>query len=1073
MVPPTWLTLQIGSFPMLRFQLPRSPFLLFALLSLGFTGCGGGSGNSGVGTTSPPAVDFSLSFSPASAALQAGSSISMQVTVVWTVQTNAPITISLTGLPQGVTATPASVTLAAGSSTTSLGLTATSAATVGSRSITATATAQTTPTIQHQFTLPLTVSAPAVPLPVPGRTSYILTGEPPESIVYDQTHKVLYACVPSLNQVLIIDPATHATLKTLAVPAAGQSDMSPDGSEVVVGSDTVAELTFISTASQTITRVVPFTLAESNVKNPFTATLGDDVLNPVFLTGGDVLFLSGFLDSDPSNEGPLYRWSASTGAITNSKAAVTALGAIPKSLSRSSDGSKVLVITSQYEMAVYDTATDSFTATNSEFASFAAADPANQRFAAFDSKGMEILDTSLNQLALLPFSTTTANSPYAMKFSLDGSKLFVAQSGLFSGQYAYRTVDATNYVMGQQAPLMSFDGDDEVSNDVDSEVPFAIDETNLIYGEGNRGIAIDDPLNYSTTSSTPGGSPGFAFFRPNDGPVGVPQQIQLYTSFATNTGFYFFPANGVPISAGTFSTPNGYSFITTPPIATAGPTSVESVAPDGSFGFFPAAYTYGVQATGMAPNVGPASGGITAYVTAYGLGGGASSVSVTVGGVAAKVTGVDQPGGFFPTPLPYYTVAFTVPPGTPGSTVDVTVTASGSTSTLSKAFTYAPQITNYPYPGGIIPTSLVYDPHRNYVYLLTNTQVDVFSLNSHGFLTPIIPPTLNGKLQLSGLDISIDGTVLAITNLSDQSVALLNPDNPTNAPKVVPVSAITSYMLALPFSVAATSKGTFFVLVAGGVYELNPSTGASQQRNFGASQLLRSTNGTSVLFTSANSSLGPLSLWSASTDSISVADTPGFIGDAAISGDGTTFSYFLDTNGGGSWEFLLDSSYNTLNNIVDPEGLGMSWLSGQFFNASGALLYIAGSNGIDVYDEHKGTLQQEIGVVEPYNPNASRAATIDDTGSNLFLLTNTGLDVIQDPPPLSVRSASPTPNTAPAGTVITLRGAGFQAGATITIGGKTVFTIFTDGQTISFTLPGAVADLAFTITNPDGSSYTY
>jgi hypothetical protein len=75
-----------------------------------------------------------------------------------------------------------------------------------------------------------------------------------------------------------------------------------------------------------------------------------------------------------------------------------------------------------------------------------------------------------------------------------------------------------------------------------------------------------------------------------------------------------------------------------------------------------------------------------------------------------------------------------------GSTVDVTVTASGSTSTLSKAFTYEPQTTNYPYPGGMVPTSLVYDPHRNYVYLLTNTQVDIFSLNRNCFLTPIVPP---------------------------------------------------------------------------------------------------------------------------------------------------------------------------------------------------------------------------------------------------------------------------------------------------------------------------------------------
>jgi hypothetical protein len=133
----------------------------------------------------------------------------------------------------------------------------------------------------------------------------------------------------------------------------------------------------------------------------------------------------------------------------------------------------------------------------------------------------------------------------------------------------------------------------------------------------------------------------------------------------------------------------------------------------------------------------------------------------------------------------------------------------------------------------------------------------------------------------------------------------------------------------------------------------------------------------------------------------------------------------------------------------------------------------ASSSGIDVYDVHKGTLQREIGVVEPDIPNINQAATIDNTGTVLFLLTNSGLDVIEDAPPLSVRSASPLPNADSAGTVITLRGAGFVSGATVTIGGHTVPTMVSDAQTLSFTLPSAVSDIAFTVSNPDGSSYTY
>jgi hypothetical protein len=173
------------------------------------------------------------------------------------------------------------------------------------------------------------------------------------------------------------------------------------------------------------------------------------------------------------------------------------------------------------------------------------------------------------------------------------------------------------------------------------------------------------------------------------------------------------------------------------------------------------------------------------------------------------------------------------------------------------------------------------------------------------------------------------------------------------------------------------------------------------------------------------------------------------------------------------YELILDPSYDMINNVIAPEGLGMGLLYGQFFNSSGALLYIPGTNGIDIYDAHKGTLQREIRVIEPDIADIYQAATIDDTGTYLFLLTNSGLDVIEDAPPLSVRSASPLPNTASAGTVITLRGAGFVPGATVTIGNHTVPTMVTDAQTLSFTLPSVVSDIAFTVSNPDGSSYTY
>jgi hypothetical protein len=1019
--------------------------------------------------------------------MQPGSSLAVQALAVWTGSSAAPVTVSVSGLPAGVTA-PGSIQIPAGNGDTAiLSLTASTTATLGSVTITATATAQTTTAIQHQYDIALNVAAPAVPTPIPGRTSYILTGEVPESIVYDRIHKLLYASVPAFNQVLIIDPATHQTVKTLPVPIAGQSDISPDGSEIVVGSDELSTLTFISTATESITKVVPVG-AIVNPAKVFITTVGESVNSPVFLAGGDVLFVSGSTSSDDPNVGPVFRWWTATNTVTEAHGQPQSPGVL---LSRNPDGSKVLVTTTQNEMDMYDAATDSLTARSSAHAGYVTADPVNSRFAVIDTNGFEILDDNLTQLALLPFDFSGATAPsiaYAAKFSLDGSTLFVAESPHNSALYAYQSVNMQSYTLGSKAPLMSFHNNNGSAN-VDSEYPLAIDETNLIYGMGNRGIAIDDPLNYYTTS-TPRQGEGFSFFQPDHGPVGVATVTSPYYGAPANSGVYFFTGLTSVTPAGTISqTSDGTSMITTPPITTPGPASIEMVAPDHSFSFFPAAFTFGAQASAVEPAAGPAAGGIVADVIAYGGGGGASAVSVTVGGISAKVLQSAVVGGVLPDPLPEYDITFVVPPGAAGTTVDVTVTASGYSSTLPHAFTYESEIANYPYPGGILPNGIVFDPGRQVAYLLTSSQIDVFSLGSRSFHAPIVPPTLNGKVSLTGMDLSIDGSQLAIANYGDQSIAIVNPDAPGSSPKLVPLTSSLGSQ-AGPYSVAATSKGTFFVgpAAAPGIsgsspnwlYELNPVSGSLQQRSIsfplqaGGYRMMRSADGSEIYIPNQDSSGGPLALWTAAGDSFTVAMAPTFPVDGALSPDGTTLEGYFIFPSGNPVEYPMDTSFNPLVVAMAPEGLqGASLNHGRFLNPSGALLYIPVMNGIDVFDVHTGLLRRRIGVIEPPDVYIGQAATMDNTGTHLFLMTAGGLDVIDDTPPLSVRSVSPVLTDAGAGTMISLRGSNFEAGATVTIGGHTVSASVKDPQTLTFVLPAAAPGMDFTVTDPDGSSYTY
>ncbi len=678
----------------------------------------------------------------------------------------------------------------------------------------------------------------------------------------------------------------------------------------------------------------------------------------------------------------------------------------------------MLITTPQNNLFIYDPTINSITAQNKVFAAFAASDPVNPRFAAFDSNGFEIFDTSLHTLGTLPFSNLGANRPYGLQFSLDGTQLFVAQSGLFGGLYAYRTVDAVHYTLGQQAPLMSFSGDDETSADVDSEVPLAIDENNLIYGQGLRGIAIDDPLNYYTTSS-PATGRGFEFFNPNSGPVNTASLTQPYNSYSPTPGAYF---DGVP-ALGVSSTSNGNLSITTPLIGSPGPVNINMVEPDKSFSFYPAAFTFGIQATSLQPSAGPAAGGITADVLAYGVGGGLAGTSVTVGGAAAKVVSVTRVGGLLPNPLPYYDVQFIVPPGTANTAVDVTISGPSGAATLSKAFQYEQEIANYPFPNGDVPDRIVYDPSRKQLYLGTRDHIDVFSTSSRSFLEPIVPRTLHGKLALNEFDISPDGKWLVVANLADESIAIINPDQPSTA-TLAPLGYTSGTYTYGPYSVTANSKGTFFVglgvlgITGAGnsLYELNPASGTLQQRTsvgtapleIAGYRLLRSADATRVLVAGPDNTAGPIVLWNATTDAFVSVTTPGFVWDAAISPDGTTLGVPVTTPAGPTYQYVLDSSFNILANVIGPEGLHSGTLYGQFLSPSGALLYVPVRNGIDINDVHTGSLVRRIGVQEAGNGTIYRAATPDDTGSYIYLLTLSGLDVIRDVPPSPSKVSLPS-----------------------------------------------------------------
>jgi IPT/TIG domain len=99
---------------------------------------------------------------------------------------------------------------------------------------------------------------------------------------------------------------------------------------------------------------------------------------------------------------------------------------------------------------------------------------------------------------------------------------------------------------------------------------------------------------------------------------------------------------------------------------------------------------------------------------------------------------------------------------------------------------------------------------------------------------------------------------------------------------------------------------------------------------------------------------------------------------------------------------------------------------------------------------------------------------LDENGQRIFVLTTSGLTVIHlAAVPLSIGTISPNSAPASGGTVLTIRGSGFQSGATVNIGGKSAPAAFVDMNTLSVTMPPLLAGpQQVLITNPNGDNYS-
>lgn len=140
-----------------------SPTSLTVFITLALCGCFGGDDS----PASQPSADFSLSLSQPGLMIPSGSSASISISVTGSNGFSSPVAVQITGLPPGITASPASLQVKPGTPQT---ITFSPAASVVSSSAFVTVIGSSG-SLVHMAQLSLSILAPPSPAPPPAATT--------------------------------------------------------------------------------------------------------------------------------------------------------------------------------------------------------------------------------------------------------------------------------------------------------------------------------------------------------------------------------------------------------------------------------------------------------------------------------------------------------------------------------------------------------------------------------------------------------------------------------------------------------------------------------------------------------------------------------------------------------------------------------------------------------------------------------------------------------------------------------------------------------------------------------------
>jgi IPT/TIG domain len=355
----------------------------------------------------------------------------------------------------------------------------------------------------------------------------------------------------------------------------------------------------------------------------------------------------------------------------------------------------------------------------------------------------------------------------------------------------------------------------------------------------------------------------------------------------------------------------------------------------------------------------------------------------------------------------------------------------------------------------------------------------VFSINSNQFVSPLTPTAQGATKEFAGLALTPDGTELLAADLTDGSLAVINPD--ANTSTYIPIAAAGPGVNGCevgPLYVAATANGQAFVSTGSLPQSSCPQSNSTYIANLQtkAVSLSQCDGGIGVDSDSAGDFVvigSSPCVYSSQTGTFTSGTLPfpegGYV--VAISGDANVI--LAD-------RFLANLNVQLLGALAQPVALYGSAIQvgppplelSPRFNDAGSLLYLAYPNYFEIVDVPSATLRMRFSLTETVQSVAAPIA-IDSGGRYVFLITNQGLTVVDlGEAPLSIGHL--TPQSAAAGTAITVRGSGFDSTVTATVGGVAASVSLTDQNTLTLTIPAATATgpQDIVLTRGDGEVYT-